>query len=66
MSMRNVRFCPKEDALLIKLWYSSLLDKQIAERMGRHRGVFRKRAAKLNLPNRTSIRAAQGSLDHRL
>jgi hypothetical protein len=43
------------DDLLRKLWATKLSDKELAERMGHHRSVVRRRAAEIGLP--TSRRA---------
>lgn len=43
-------------ALLRKLWSTSYLDRDIAERMGHHRGVLRRTAKQLGLPPRNIAR----------
>lgn len=44
-----------DDATLRKLWFSRLPDRVVAERMGHHRGVLRRRAMKLGFPRRRVI-----------
>lgn len=48
------------DDLLRKLWPSHLSDKELAEAMGHHRSVIRRRAEAIGLPSsRRSIWSAQ-------
>lgn len=44
-----------DDNLLKKLWPTRLPDKELARRLGKHRGVLRRRAARLGLPLRRVI-----------
>lgn len=50
------------DERLRKLWATRLSGKELAARLGHHRGVIYRRAAKLGLPKRREIWAkdAQG------
>ena len=41
-----------DEIALRKIWFSKLPDKIMAERLGHHRGVLRRRAMKLGLPLR--------------
>jgi pyrroloquinoline quinone (PQQ) biosynthesis protein C len=50
-----------DDDMLKRLWPSRLSDKEIAERMGHHRGVLRRRAAAIGLPTRRAIWSAATS-----
>lgn len=44
-----------DEPLLRKLWPMRIPDKVLAERMGRYRGVIRRRAKKLGLPLRRAL-----------
>lgn len=52
-------FSGAECAELIRLWSSSLLDKEIASRLDRTRGVIRRKAESLGLPGRLVARRAR-------
>lgn len=52
-------FSEEECAELIRLWPSSLHDKEIAHRLDRTRGVFRRKAESLGLPGRIVARRAR-------
>ena len=44
------------DTLLRKLWPTAMTDKEMAARMGHHRGVLHRRAAAIQLPPRRIAR----------
>lgn len=49
------RKSPIDTVLLAKLWPTRISDDALAERMGKHRGVIRRKAQEMGLPPRRSI-----------